>query len=166
MRIFDIVNNRVVLNEHVAQIKEFRDVYHMDNGDRILAYCFYLTCPYPDINPFFYIEELNKKSTILRSLEISEDMVEDDRVKRCLSLMEEMFLTPLIRINVVFKKKIEELARALNSMSMSKVENMEVFIRTMKEYKTISAMYKQSIEDIIAERELKVKGNILEPYDQ
>jgi len=55
VKLFDVQNNSVIVTEHCYTLnflKEIMDEYP-DTHMPIYTYLFYMTCPDPDLNPFF-----------------------------------------------------------------------------------------------------------------
>ena len=55
VRLFDIQNDKVVLTEHcytLPFLKKIKEEYP-DTHMQVYQYLFYMTCPNPDMNPFF-----------------------------------------------------------------------------------------------------------------
>jgi len=63
IKLFDIQNNVVIPTEHcytLTTLKNIMDKYP-DDYLKIYQYLFYMTCPNPDLNPFFYMMEEDKE---------------------------------------------------------------------------------------------------------
>ena len=64
VKLFDIQNSKVVVTEHcytLPFLKEIMDHYpntHM----QVYQYLFYMSCPNPDLNPFFNLPEQIRQS--------------------------------------------------------------------------------------------------------
>ena len=59
VKLFDIQNHKVIPTEHcytLSTLKNIMDKYP-EQYLKIYEYLFYMTCPNPDLNPFFYIIE-------------------------------------------------------------------------------------------------------------
>ena len=76
--LFDIENGSVKPTEHCYTLKALKDIMdnYPDNHLKIYLYLFYMTCPNPDMNPFFDIPEEDKEHIILK--EIDADFSLDD----------------------------------------------------------------------------------------
>jgi hypothetical protein len=63
IRLFDISNGKVIPSEHCYTLKFLKDIMdeHPDDHIQIYSYLFYMTCPNPDMNPFFDIPEEDKE---------------------------------------------------------------------------------------------------------
>ena len=78
VRLFDIQNGKVIPTEHCYTLKALKMVMdnYPDNYIKIYQYLFYMTCPNPDLNPFFYTPEIDKESLILE--QIDADITTED----------------------------------------------------------------------------------------
>jgi len=58
IKLFDIQNGNVTPSEHCFTLKFLKDlmVSHPTEYLNIYTYLFYMTCPNPDLNPFFHFE--------------------------------------------------------------------------------------------------------------
>ena len=57
IRLFDVQNGVVVPTEHCYTLKALKDIMDKYPEDylKVYQYLFYMTCPNPDLNPFFYM---------------------------------------------------------------------------------------------------------------
>jgi len=80
IRLFDIQNGKVTASEHCYTLKFLKDIMdeYPDEHLRIYAYLFYMTCPNPDLNPFFDVPERDKEEIILQ--EVDADFSTDDEL--------------------------------------------------------------------------------------
>ena len=62
IRIFDIQNGKVIPTEHCYTITSYKEIMenYPDDYISIFAYIFYLSCPNPELNPFFDVPEVDK----------------------------------------------------------------------------------------------------------
>ena len=62
VRLFDVQNGKVIPTEHcytLDSLKVIMDNYP-DTYMSVYQYIFYMTCPNPDMNPFFNVPESEK----------------------------------------------------------------------------------------------------------
>ncbi len=88
VKLFDIQNNNLILTEHcyaLPFLKKVMDEYpdtHLD----VYKYVFYMSCPNPDLNPFFNLPE-NEKEDIIDSkyLEVvqAQNLQKDMKLIKC-----------------------------------------------------------------------------------
>ena len=62
VKLFDIQNEKVVPTEHCYTLKFLKDIMdsYPDSYLNVYQYLFYMTCPNPDLNPFFHLPEYDK----------------------------------------------------------------------------------------------------------
>jgi len=167
MKIFDVKNNTVILNEHILLIEPFKKLYEKKNGLKYIAYCYYMTCPYEDDNPFVNIIESEKKNKILKYIglkDIPEEYIND--VNTIISLLNEMYETPIVRLYNSVKNKINDISEYLNNTKITD-KNIRDIKDTIKSYKDIIEPYKSALNEVISERQSsKARGNQNVAYDQ
>ena len=73
VKLFDIQNGKVIPTEHCYTLKALKVVMdnYPDNYIKIYQYLFYMTCPNPDLNPFFYTPDFSPYNGIVRLNRIS-----------------------------------------------------------------------------------------------
>ena len=72
VRLFDIQNNKVIPSEHcyaLPFLKKIMDTYP-DTYMQVYQYIFYLSCPDPDLNPFFNLPEHEKEDIIIEEIDL------------------------------------------------------------------------------------------------
>ena len=70
VRLFDVQNGKVIPTEHCYTLnflKDLMDVYP-DTYMQVYQYLFYMTCPNPDMNPFFNLPEHEKEDLIIEEV--------------------------------------------------------------------------------------------------
>ena len=72
VRLFDIENSNLVITEHCHALPFLKKIMeeYPDTYMPIYKYLFYMTCPNPDLNPFFNLPEHEKN--LRRSNQIVE----------------------------------------------------------------------------------------------
>lgn len=160
-------NKNVILNEHVLLLEPFKRLYNRPQGLKYIAYCFYMTCPYEDENPFANVLEEIKSERILKYLgirKIPEDYNED--IKAVLSLFKEIYETPIVRLYNSIKNKVDDIAKYLENTKVTD-KNIRDIRDTIKSYKDIVEPYKSALKEMLNERALtKTRGNQNVAYDQ
>ena len=80
VRLFDVQNGIVIPTEHCYTLKALKDI--MDNYPeehlKIYLYLFYMTCPNPDMNPFFYAPDIDKEYLIMKEINGDFSLEDDD----------------------------------------------------------------------------------------
>jgi len=112
VRLFDVQNGTVIPTEHCYTLKALKDI--MDNYPedhlKIYQYLFYMTCPNPDMNPFFNTPEIDKESIILTEIE-AEFSTEDEDIRIALLFCQRMYETPTSRAYKGMASMLDRLAR-------------------------------------------------------
>ena len=103
VRIFDIENGKVIPSEHCYTLnflKSIVDAYPKEYM-KILQYLFYMSCPNPEMNPFFNVPEHEKEDIIVEEvgLDISLD---DELIVNGLKMCKKLYETPTYRAYVVY----------------------------------------------------------------
>ena len=82
IRLFDIENDKVKPTEHCYTLKFLKDIMeaYPDNSLKIYTYLFYMTCPNPDVNPYFHMSELDKEEYILQDTQ-ADFSTEDELIQ-------------------------------------------------------------------------------------
>ena len=70
IKLLDIQNGKITPSEHCYTLKFLKDIMdsYPDEYLRIYSYLFYMTCPNPDLNPFFDVPEQDKEELILKEV--------------------------------------------------------------------------------------------------
>ena len=112
IRLFDIENDTVIPTEHCYTLKALKDIMENYSDDylKVYQYLFYMTCPNPDLNPFFYTPEVDKESLILEQVK-AEFSTEDDDIHSALKFCERMYETPTSRAYNGISKALDNMAR-------------------------------------------------------
>jgi hypothetical protein len=92
IKLFDIENGVVVPTEHCYTLKALKDVMdeYPEEHLKIYLYLFYMSCPNPDLNPFFYTPEMDKEDLILKQID-SDFSVEDKSIHIALQFCQRMY---------------------------------------------------------------------------
>ena len=80
-KLFDVQNGVVIPSEHCYTLKSLKDIMdnYPDDYLKIYLYLFYMTCPNPDLNPFFNVPHMDKEDMILNEIQ-AEFSIEDDDI--------------------------------------------------------------------------------------
>ena len=88
IKLFDIQNGKVVPTEHCYTLKSLKAIIekYPDSYLSVFQYVFYMTCPDPDMNPFFNLPEHEKEDMIIEEVNL-EESPEDGRDGNLTSLV-------------------------------------------------------------------------------
>ena len=94
VRLFDIQNGKVIPSEHCYTLSTLKAVmdHYEDEAPKIYAYIFYMTCPNPDLNPFFDVPEHDKEELVLKEVD-ADFSTDDDGIMDAIKLCQKMYQT-------------------------------------------------------------------------
>jgi len=169
IRLFDVQNGTVVPTEHCYTLRALKDV--MDNYPedylKIYQYLFYMTCPNPDLNPFFHTPEIDKEQLILNEID-AEFSTEDACISIALTFCQRMYETPTSRAYKGMASMLDRLARYMETTSITagRDGNINSLVAAAKNFNDIRASFKGVYKDLQEEQSSKVRGGIGLSYDQ
>jgi len=169
IKLFDVQNNVVVPTEHCYTLKALKDIMeeYPDDYLKIYQYLFYMTCPNPDMNPFFYTPDIDKESLIMQQIE-GEFSTEDDAVFTALQFCQRMYETPTSRAYKGIASMLDRLARYMEvtTITAGRDGNINSLISAAKNYEAIRQSFKGAYKDLQEEQSSRVRGGIGMAYDQ
>jgi hypothetical protein len=169
VKLFDIQNGKVIPTEHCYTLKALKLVMdnYPDNYIKIYQYLFYMTCPNPDLNPFFYTPDLDKESLILDQIE-ADFSTEDEDVYIALQFCQRMFETPTSRAYKGIASMLDRLGRYMETTPIThgRDGNITALVNAAKNYEAIRASFKGAYKDLQEEQSSRVRGGIGMAYDQ
>jgi len=167
-RLFDVQNEVVIPTEHCYTLKALKDI--MDNYPeqhmKIYQYLFYMTCPNPDMNPFFNVPAMDKEDLVLQQIE-AEFSPEDDDIFTALKFCERMYETPTSRAYDGMQKALDRISRYLATAQITDGKDGNIAqIRAMaKDFDGIRQSFKGVYKDLQEEQQSKVRGGQGLAYD-
>lgn len=169
IKLFDIQNNIIVPTEHCYTLKALKDIMDEYPEDylKIYQYLFYMTCPNPDMNPFFYTPDIDKENLIMQQIE-GEFSTEDDSIFTALKFCERMYETPTSRAYKGIASMLDRLARYMEvtTITAGRDGNINSLISAAKNYDAIRQSFKGAYKDLQEEQSSRVRGGIGMAYDQ
>ena len=120
VKLFDIQNGKVVPTEHCYTLKSLKGIMdkYPDNYLSIYQYIFYMTCPDPDMNPFFNLPEHEKEDMIIEEVGL-EESTEDGAIQTSNGLcVKKLYETPTYRAYKGIKTMLDRLARYMETTSI------------------------------------------------
>jgi len=167
-KLFDIQNGVVVPTEHCYTLKALKDVMdeYPDDYLKIYLYLFYMCCPNPDMNPFFFVPEQDKEFIILKEIE-AEFSTEDEVIFTALKFCEKMYETPTSRAYKGIATMLDRLGRYMENTPIThgRDGNFNSLIAAAKNYDAIRASFKGAYKDLQEEQSSKVRGGQGLAYD-
>jgi hypothetical protein len=169
VKLFDIQNGKVIPTEHCYTLKALKMVMdnYPDNHIKIYQYLFYMTCPNPDLNPFFYTPEIDKESLILEQID-ADFSTEDEDVFIALEFCKRMYETPTSRAYKGIASMLDRLGRYMENAPITdgRDGNINSIVAAAKNFDQIRASFKGVYKDLQEEQSSRVRGGIGMAYDQ
>jgi len=169
VKLFDIQNGKVIPTEHCYTLKALKMVMdnYPDNHIKIYQYLFYMTCPNPDLNPFFYTPEIDKESLILEQID-ADFSTEDEDVFIALQFCQRMYETPTSRAYKGIASMLDRLGRYMENAPITdgRDGNINSIVAAAKNFDQIRASFKGVYKDLQEEQSSRVRGGIGMAYDQ
>jgi hypothetical protein len=169
IKLFDIQNGKVIPTEHCYTLQTLKNI--MDNYPedylKIFQYIFYMTCPNPDLNPFFHTLEDEKEEIILYELDANFN-VEDDLIIEALNFCKKMYETPTSRAYEGIKKALDRIGRYMSNTAITdgKDGNINQIRAMAKDFDAIRQSFKGAYKDLQDEQKSHVRGGQGLAYDQ
>jgi hypothetical protein len=169
VKLFDIQNGKVIPTEHCYTLKALKIVMdnYPDDYLKIYQYLFYMTCPNPDLNPFFYTPDLDKEPLILEQID-AEFSTEDQDIYIALQFCQRMYETPTSRAYKGIASMLDRLGRYMETTPIThgRDGNITALVNAAKNYEAIRASFKGAYKDLQEEQSSRVRGGIGMAYDQ
>jgi hypothetical protein len=169
IKLFDIVNNKVVPTEHCYTISSLKDIMELYPDDylKVYTYLFYMTCPNPDLNPFFNVPEHEKEEIIMTEIDM-DISTEDDLIIRAMSTCQKLYETPTYRTYVGIKSMLDRLAHYMETTEIQhgRDGNITALVNAAAKFDQIRQSFKGAYKDLAEEQKSQVRGNIGLAYDQ
>jgi hypothetical protein len=169
IRLFDIENGNVIPTEHcytIGYLKDIMDAYPEDYVN-IYAYLFYMTCPNPDLNPYFDVPEDDKEELILRDVR-GKFMSDDKLIQTALEGCKLLYDTPTWRAYRGIKTMMDRLAKFMETSAITAGRDGSgpFLLKAAKEYDAIRLSFKGAYKDLKDEQQSKIRGGAGMAYDQ
>jgi hypothetical protein len=169
VKLFDIQNSKVVITEHcytLPFLKVIMDEYPVTYM-QVYQYLFYMSCPNPDLNPFFNLPEHEKEDIIIEEISL-EESPEDPKIRYALDMCKKLYETPTFRAYVGIKSMLDRLGKY---MEVTPIEhgrdgNINSMVNAAAKFEAIRQSYKGAFTDMRQEQESSVRGGAGLAYDQ
>lgn len=169
IRLFDIQNGQVVPSEHCYTLSFLKDIMEKfpDDHIKMYTYLFYMTCPSPDLNPFFDVPETDKEEIVLK--EVDADFSTDEpELIRALEMCRKMYETPTYRAYQGIKIALDNMARfmATEQVTSGRDGSATAILRIAERFDIVRQSYKGVYKDLLDEQQSSVRGGQNLAYDQ
>jgi hypothetical protein len=169
VRLFDIQNGQVVPSEHCYALKFLKDVMDTYPEDylEIYKYLFYMTCPNPDLNPFFDVPEDEKQELIIQQIG-GDFSLDDDVIDRAIKMCKKMYETPTYRAYIGMKSMLDRLAKYMETTDIEhgRDGNITALVNAAAKFEQIRQSFKGTLRDLEEEQASQVRGGQNLAYDQ
>ena len=169
VKLFDIANGVVIPSEHCYTLKDLKAVMdnYPDNHVDVYAYIFYMTCPNPELNPFFDVVEHEKEELVMRQLNPTFT-AEDAVIVRAITLCQKLYETPTLRSYMGIKKMLDRLAMYMETapIESGRDGNIMALVNTAAKFEDIRQSFKGAYKDLMEEQQSTVRGGQNLAYDQ
>jgi hypothetical protein len=163
-----VQNGVVVPTEHCYTLKALKDIMdeYPDDYLKIYQYLFYMTCPNPDLNPFFFTPDLDKEHLVLEQIE-AEFSTEDESIYTALEFCKRMYETPTFRAYKGISTMLDRLARYMENTQITdgKDGNISQMRAVAKDFEAIRSSFKGVYKDLQDEQSSRVRGGQGLAYD-
>ena len=161
IRLFDIQNGNVTPSEHCFTLKFLKDlmISHPTEYLNVYTYLFYMTCPNPDLNPFFHFPESEKEEVILT--EVGGDFSpEDDEIVYALGRCKKMYETETSRAYYGIKTALDNLGKVLatETPTFGRDGSAVGILRIAEKFDSVRQSYKGIYKDLMDEQQSSVRG--------
>ena len=169
IRLFDIQGGKVIASEHCYTLKFLKDIMdeYPDDHLKIYTYLFYMTCPNPDMNPFFDIPETDKEEIILKEID-AEFSIDEESIVHGLKMCEKMYQTPTYRAYLGIKIFLDNMARSMatEQLTFGRDGSSPALLRMAEKYDGVRQSFKGVYRDLMEEQQSSVRGGQNLAYDQ
>lgn len=169
IKLFDVKDGTLIPSEHcssLVSLKAIKDAFP-DKYLTVYLYIFYMTCWYPEDNPFFNMPEHEKEETIVKQLKIDFSL-DDPSITAAIDFCNKLYDTPAKRAYQGAKAMMEKLAVYFTSTALStgRDGNFDSSIRAMEKYDALCKSFKGIEKDYHEEIKNRTMGNRFRSYDQ
>jgi len=169
IRLFDIQNGKAIATEHCYTLKFLKDIMdtYQEEYLRIYSYLFYMTCPNPDLNPFFDVPEQDKEELILKEID-ADFSTDEDLIVHALKTCHKMYETPTYRAYQGIKIFLDNMAKSLASeqLTFGRDGSSQALLRMAEKYDDVRQSFKGVYKDLMEEQQSSVRGGQRLAYDE
>lgn len=168
IRLFDIQNGKVIPTEHCYTLfflKKIMDEYP-DEYMKIYAFLFYMTCPNPEMNPFFHLREDEKEEIIYKEVD-GEFSLEDDLIIDGLALTAKLYETETSRAYHGIKTMLDNMGTVMATEfpTFGRDGSATALLNIAKNFDGVRQSFKGVFKDLMEEQQSTVRGGQRLAYD-
>lgn len=169
IRLFDVQNGKVIPSEHCYTLKFLKDIMdeYPDEHLSIFSYLFYMTCPNPDMNPFFDVPEIDKEDIIIKETD-ADFSLDDSKIIHALAMCKKMYETPTYRAYHGIKIFLDNMGKSLatETLTFGRDGSSSALLRMAEKYDDVRQSFKGVYKDLMEEQQSSVRGGQNLAYDQ
>lgn len=169
IKLFDVQNGVIVPTEHCYNLADLKAVieHYPEDYMNVFSYVFYMTCPNPDLNPFFGTVASEKEELILSQLNCMFS-TEDDVIINALKLCETLYETPTLRAYMGMKTMLDRLAAYMETTAIEhgRDGNINSIVNAAAKFESIRIGFRGTYKDLMEEQKSSVRGGQNLAYDQ
>lgn len=169
VRLFDIQGGQPIASEHSHTLMFLRNIRKNFEEEHpyIYAYLFYMTCPNPDINPFFDVPEKDKEEMIFDQIGVRFSLENED-ILFALEMCRKLYETPTYR---AYRGTKIFLDRASDSLATEEITygrdgNASALTRIAERMSALRQSYKDVFRELKEEQSSQTRGGRQLGYDQ
>ncbi len=169
IKLFEILNGVIVPTEHCYTLRVMKQIMedYPDDYLSIYAYVFYMSCPNPELNPFFNVRESDKEEMILEQLNPAFS-TEDEAIIDAVLFSKSLYETPSFRAYMGLKSMLDRLASYMETTDIvhGRDGNINSLVNAAAKFETIRIGFKGAYKDLMEEQKSSVRGGENLAYDQ
>ena len=169
VKLFDIHEGAIIPSEHCYARKFLKDIMeeYPDSYMKVYLYLFYMTCPNPDMNPFFDTPENEKEELILSQIQ-PDFSTEDEPILYALDMCKKLYETPTYRAYIGMKHMLDRLAKYMETTPIEhgRDGNINSLVNAAAKFEAIRMSFKGAYKDLMEEQKSMVRGGQQLGYDQ
>lgn len=168
IRLFDVQNGKVIPSEHCYTLKFLKTI--LDEYDqeaiKVITYLFYMSCPSPDLNPFFDVPENDKEELILQEVD-GDFSTEDELILHALKMCKQLYETPTYRAYMGMKSMLDRLGKYMETTEIEhgRDGNITALVNAAAKFQQIRDGFKGAYRDLQEEQQSTVRGGQNLAYD-
>ena len=168
IRLFDVQNGKVIPSEHCYTLKFLKTILdeYDEEAIKVITYLFYMSCPSPDLNPFFDVPENDKEELILQEVD-GDFSTEDELILHALKMCKQLYETPTYRAYMGMKSMLDRLGKYMETTEIEhgRDGNITALVNAAAKFQQIRDGFKGAYRDLQEEQQSTVRGGQNLAYD-
>ncbi len=169
VKLFDINEGAIIPSEHCYALKFLKDIMdeYPESYMKVYLYLFYMSCPNPDMNPFFDTPENEKEDLILSQIQ-PDFSTEDEPILYALEMCKKLYETPTYRAYIGMKHMLDRLAKYMETTPIEHGRDGKInsLVNAAAKFEAIRMSFKGAYKDLMEEQKSMVRGGQQLGYDQ